>query len=312
MAAQTYNTLAPILEGYIEPQGDLQASLNQVLDRIYTMGIYRDLTVQHSLPVIDAGVTLPDDADAILFTTVNSYPVPVRSLWHDFKSVGSGAATDMSWGLIDSGFWPTLKLLPDAGLTTLYVVPAKESPNNTAIDTTAGEQITILAEDDDGEVYSASVGAGLNTIIFSATVTQINQIRYDSLLYRYDIRTDAADADTTIATLGPDAGVTRFRRYRLNRSTDGTTVVHVLCKRAFKPITDGDDVVYVDNIGALKHGLLGRIAEDSADLERAEYHWQKCQQLLEDEANSSRGAAMPTLRVDPFGTGGQANMRTIF
>lgn len=312
MATTTYNTISGILEDYVEPDGDLMNSLNQVLDRIYGMGIYRDLTVQHSLEVIDAGVTLPDDSDSILFTVVNSYPVPVRSLWHDFKSVGSANATDMSWGLIDSGFWPTLKLLPDAGLTTLYVVPAKETADSTAIDTTIGEQITITAQDSDGVVYEASVGAGLNTIIFPSTVTQVNQIKFDALLYRYDIRTDAADADTTIATLGPDSGVTRFRRYRLNRSTDGQTVVHVLCKRAFIPVRNGDDVVYVDNVGALKHGLLGRIAEDNADLERAQFHWNECQRLLEDEANSSRGAAIPTLKVDPFGTSGQANLRTIY
>jgi|11BtaG_2_1085332.scaffolds.fasta_scaffold01807_2 hypothetical protein len=312
MAATTYSKISTLLSDYIEPSGDLMKSLNQVLDRLYGMGIYRDLTVQHSLEVIDAGVTLPDDADAILFVTVNNQPVPVRSLWHDFNSVGSGASTDMSWGLIDSGFWPTLKLLPEAGLTTLYVVPAQETADAVAVDTTAGEQITITARNDDGDVYEASIGSGLNTIIFSSTVTQIDKVQFTDLLYRYDIRTDAADSDTTIATLGPNSGVTRFRRYRLNRSVDGSTVVHVLCKRAFEPISGANDVVYVDNIGALKHGLLGRIAEDHADLERAQYHWRECQRLLEEEANSSRGAAIPRLKVDPFGTAGRANIRPMY
>lgn len=312
MSATTYNSLAPLLSSYVEPGADLLRSLNQVLARVYTMGTYRDLTVQYSIPVVDAGITLPEDADSVIFTTVNNSPVPVRSMWHDFRSVGSGNATDMSWGLIDSGYWPILRLLPEAGITVLYVVPALDSYDLTAIDTDTGEIVTVVGENADGERFQASVASGLNTITFSETVTDIAQIRFESLLRKYDIRTTAADPDTTIATVGPDSGITRFRRYRLNRSTDGETMVHVLCKRRFQPIKDGNDVVYVTNVGALKHGLLGRIAEDNADLERAQYHWGECQRLLEEEASSSRGAAVPRLIVDPFGVGNTSPLRTLY
>ena len=71
-------------------------------------------------------------------------------------------------------------------------------------------------------------------------------------------------------------------------------------------------VGYVSNIGALKHGLLGRIAEDNADLERANYHWQLCTKLLDDEAASATGAAQPRLNIDPFGTGGRSIMPNMF
>jgi hypothetical protein len=89
----------------------------------------------------------------------------------------------------------------------------------------------------------------------------------------------------------------------LNRSTNDETVVHVLCKRAFQPVRSDNDIVYVGNVGALKHGLMGRLMEDNADIERAEYHWNKCMQLMEEEAATSRGAAIPRLNVDPYGTG---------
>jgi hypothetical protein len=88
--------------------------------------------------------------------------------------------------------------------------------------------------------------------------------------------------------------------------------VHVLCKRAFKLLEDDDDICYVSNIGALKHGLLGRIAEDNADLERANYHWQLCTKLLDEEAASATGAAQPRLNIDPFGTGGRSIMPNMF
>ena len=65
MPALTVNQIRNTLGSYVEAGGDFIASLNQVLARIYSIGTYRDLTVQYSLPVVDSHVTLPDDADAI-------------------------------------------------------------------------------------------------------------------------------------------------------------------------------------------------------------------------------------------------------
>jgi hypothetical protein len=317
MPALTTNQLRNTLGSYVEAGGDFLASLNQVLARIYSTGTYRDLTVQYSLPVVDSHVTLPDDADAILHVMVDGSPVPVRALWHDFRSVGQNYDTgDLSWGLIDAGYWPTLKLLPEAGITELVVVPAAADYRTTNWDPdTDGSSISILAADGEkvyqsvNESYFLSFGSGIPA---PTTVTSILSIKFDGLTASYDIRTDEDDPESVIATVGPNNGATRYRRFRLNRATDGETVVHVLCKRAFKLLEDDDDICYVSNIGALKHGLLGRIAEDNADLERANYHWQLCTKLLDEEAASATGAAQPRLNIDPFGTGGRSIMPNMF
>jgi hypothetical protein len=295
----------------VEAGGDFLASLNQVLARIYSTGTYRDLTVQYSLPVVDSHVTLPDDADAILHTMVDGSPVPVRALWHDFRSVGQNYDTgDLSWGLIDAGYWPTLKLLPESGVGSLFVAPAAADYRTAAWDSLIdGSSIEVLATDGE-KVYKSELDGGV--LIFDEAVTSILSIKFDGLTASYDIRTDEDDPETTIATVGPNSGTTRYRRFRLNRATDGETVVHVLCKRAFKLLEDDDDICYVANIGALKHGLLGRIAEDNADLERANYHWQLCTKLLDEEAASATGAAQPRLNIDPFGTGGRSIMPNMF
>lgn len=316
MPALTVNQIRNTLGSYVEAGGDFIASLNQVLARIYSTGTYRDLTVQYSLPVVDSHVTLPDDADAILHVLVDGSPAPVRALWHDYRSVGTSYDTgDLSWGLIDAGYWPTLKLIPEAGVSTLYVHPAASSPSvanwNPASD---GSSIVVTASDGD-KVYQSTLGspsAGIYPLQFGVTVTNIHSIRFDGLNASFDLRTTSADPDTTIATVGPNNGLTRYRRFRLNRATDGQTVVHVLCKRAFQLLADDDDICYVGNIGALKHGLLGRIAEDNADLERANYHWQLCTKLLDEEAASATGAAQPRLNIDPFGTGGRSTMPNMF
>lgn len=313
MSAFTLNQLAPMLDKYTEPNGDFKASLNQVLARIYNMGIYRDLTVQYSLPVQDGCVTLPDDAYSILHTMVDGFPVPVRSLWHDFKSLGIGnlsGSPTIQWGLIDAGFTPTIRQLSSSGVGTFYVVPSDVDASNTSFSLTDGGSITITGTDAT-QTYVSSVTSP-NVIQFSPSITNITSIRYDSLAQAYDIRTTAGDSATTIATVGPDSGITRYRRFRINGVTDGTTVVHVLCKRAFIPLRNDNDISYVSNIGAIKQGLLGCLMEDNADVERAQYHWNQCMLLMEEEANSSRGAAIPRLNIDPYGVGAQSRLYQMY
>ena len=313
MPAYTLSQLAPMLDKYVEPDGDFKSSLNQVLARIYNMGIYRDLTVQYSLPVVDGCITLPDDADSVLHTMVDGFPVPIRSLWHDFKAIGVGNLSvnpTIQWGLIDAGYAPTSRLLTTA-TSTLYIVSASGSSVVNTFSNTDGSNITVVGSDGD-QFYTGTLATSPFRITFSTPITSIVNIQFDALNGMFDLRTTSADPDTTIATVGPDSGVTRYRRFRINGSVDGTTVVHVLCKRAFQLLRDDNDIVFVGNIGAIKQGLLGRLMEDNADIERSQYHWNQCMLLMEEEVNSSRGAAVPRLNIDPYGTGMQSRMFQIY
>jgi hypothetical protein len=97
--------------------------------------------------------------------------------------------------------------------------------------------------------------------------------------------------------------VTRFRRYRIGSySTQTSQTLRLLVKRQFKPLVNSYDAVYPSNLNAIKHALLGSVAEDNADIERAQYHWTICKQLLEEELDAYRGAAKPTVRFDPSGS----------
>ena len=313
MPAYTLSQLAPMLNTYVEPDGDFKSSLNQVLSRIYNMGIYRDLTVQYSLPVVDGCVTLPEDADSVLHTMVDGFPVPVRSLWHDFKSVGIGNLSNNAttqWGLIDAGYTPTKQLFA-AATANLYIESASGSSTTHTFSPDDGSVIEVVGSDGD-QFYTGVLLTTPYRINFGTPVTSIVSVRYDSLTGSFDLRTTALDSDTTIATVGPDSGVTRYRRFRINGATDGQTVVHVLCKRAFQPLYNDNQIVHVGNIGAIKQGLLGRLMEDNADIERAQYHWGQCMLLMEEEANSSRGAAIPRLNIDPYGTGSQSRLYQLY
>ena len=50
--------------------------------------------------------------------------------------------------------------------------------------------------------------------------------------------------------------------------------------------------------------MLGSIAEESADVERANYHWSVCRAVLDEQLDASRGAAKPAVKFDPSGVGG--------
>jgi hypothetical protein len=78
-----------------------------------------------------------------------------------------------------------------------------------------------------------------------------------------------------------------------------------LLKRKYVHVDSTSDNVFVPHDKSiLKHALLGKVAEDNADAERAEYHWQTAQRLLDAELDSFRGGAKPKLQISPNGAGG--------
>lgn len=304
MPALTLSQLKSLFAMYEPSDGSLVPRLNQSLFRLYNMGIYRDLVVQYTLPVVGGCITLPEDADAVLHALVSTQATPVRSLWHDFKIRGNGSApTDSSWGLIDAGFGPVSNPL-SAATASLFIVPSTYSISQLPF-TGSGGWFEVAGVGSGQMVSAHNDGSVDNLLTFDPEVEQIQRIRFANLLDTYDLRTTAGDPATTVATVGPGDGVARFRRYRVSGSTGADDeVVHVLCKRAFRELKDDEDVCHLGNVPAIKCGLLAVIAEDANDLERSTLLWQQAFQALEEEAASTRGAATPTLNFDPFGVGG--------
>lgn len=311
MPAITLLQARQILGTYIEPDGDFTASLNQVVARLMSGGTYRDLTVQYSLPLVDGVITLPNDADSILHAMADGYPTPIRSLWHDFKAIGMNS--NVPFGFVDSGFWPTV-WFPEDPVSTLYIEALNANANPYSED--SGERIRIVGNASDSIINVVSnlddSTPSAPNFTFSDPVAYVTSIAFSGLLGRYALRTTSGDDSTTIAVVGPDSGVTRYRKFRLSPCPTDAPVVHVLCKRAFIPLSSENDVLPVSNLSALKHGLLGRISEDNADIERASFHWGQAVSALEEESASTMGAAVPHLNVDPFGTGGRDRIVNLY
>ena len=98
--------------------------------------------------------------------------------------------------------------------------------------------------------------------------------------------------------------ITRYRRYRIDNRDDKTVTLRLLLKRKFQKLLSSTDVVYVSSLNAIKHAMLGNIAEDNADVERANYHWAVCRALLDEQLDAHRGAAKTAVNFSPAGAGG--------
>ena len=93
------------------------------------------------------------------------------------------------------------------------------------------------------------------------------------------------------------------RRYRVG-NVDSDTKATLLLRRQWVDVDGGEDTVYIPNDATIiKHALLGKLAEANADIQRAEYHWQTAQKLLEADLDSYRGGARPKVVIAPEGVG---------
>ena len=314
MPAYTVSQLASILGEYRDPSGpDFKARLSQVIPRIMAMGLWRDTTYEVSLPNTLGYVSLPDDTDCVLAATVNNRARAVRSMWHDIRITGRHATMSPYYGVVDAGWYPVLldpadivvngvddTRMSDVGIETINVLTKRE----TNIDaTTFSGEIVIHSIGANGKdvVWNQSSTGNLN-VTADEPVFSFTSITYTDIpepLVFVDSRNDITNA---IATIPAGSGVVRYRRFRTSQPSEESTV-HLLVKRAAPTNLTDDTIIYLGNIGAIKHALLGLIAEDNADLDRADRHWGTCGRLLDEELRSIMGAAKPTLNVDLSGSG---------
>ena len=102
-----------------------------------------------------------------------------------------------------------------------------------------------------------------------------------------------------------DAPISPPRRQFRVSPVDSDTKATLLLRRKWVHVAGETDSAYLPNDNSiLKHALLGKLGEDNADVERAEYHWQTAQRLLEADLDSYRGGAKPVLQISPNGAGG--------
>ena len=321
----------------ITPQA-FRFALNEIMPRIYKMGYWREMMIEHTQEASSGYVSLPPETDAIVSGILDNEPLPTRSLWHDYKIYGTNDQdTTTVNAFIDDGYAPTYRDLVDGreysiSIATLKVganIPTDGTSENKVkvkyrrfSDATTGSAAltgteTVLESSSYNEAF-ALLNQGYPTGSFSPEhddITEILSISWENLPKDHPIRIIAtykgeaggsAATDSTkdliLADINTNRGVSRYRRFRVG-NTNSDSMAHMLLKRRWVDCDSDSDLVHVPSNAILKHALLGKLSEDNADAQRAVYHWGVVKELLEADTDSYRGAAKPTLRIAPNGVG---------
>jgi len=338
---QLFATHSQYLDASASEQEDFRNALNEVMPRIYKMGYWREMLVEHTQDASDGYVSLPQDTDSIVAGILDNNPLPTRSLWHDYKLFGTNDndKTDM-YAFIDDGYAPTYRDLDPAGKYDFKVVPLKapfkfflpyegqftyryrkftdktdslaEIPANSVLEGLSyNESIHDLenetAPSDGSDADLFAINADANQVL-SISWTDIKVDAPVRIIGRYmgeaSSSSNAQDAskDVHLVDITTDNGSSRYRRFRVG-GTDSTSTAHMLLKRKWVDVDSTSDLVHLPSNAIIKHALLGKLAEDNSDIERAQFHWGTVAQLLETDTDSYRGAAKPNLKIAPNGVG---------
>lgn len=143
MPAATLSQLRNKLIGFVgvdnSGSGTLsfEDSLSEVLERIYGEGRWRDTTFEVELPISNNCITLPNEAESLLFGIVDRRPAYNNALWHDYIQIGTPDNPPQVYGLIDDG-WHVGSVDLDSGLYDLFFtetgLPAFNSATRIYID----------------------------------------------------------------------------------------------------------------------------------------------------------------------------------
>ena len=304
MPSYTVAQLEEILGAYVPSEdADFARALGQVLPRLHAIGLWRDLAYEVSLSGQYGYVSLPADTEAVLACTINNYPRMARSMWHDVRITGRQATLSPSYGVVDAGWFPVLLDMCDVQ----GVSPAAAVTNDRLLGLVSGTSTPIPAANFLGNIdIRISPAATLTQTAVSSNLafthtedfTAIQEIVYSDVNMAVDL-IDSAFPTKVIATIPTGSGVLRVRRFRTSTEAADTTI-HLLVKRGCPSDLTPETIVHLGNIGAIKHGLLGLMSEDSGDVERSGYHWGMAGKILDQELASLFGLAKPTLRFhDP-------------
>jgi hypothetical protein len=316
MPAMTVKSLSDQLSSYCSPDQRFIPVLNLVLPRLYAMGYWRDLAYDYRITTSNGYFALPLDAESVMAVAVDQAPQSLWAQWHDY-SIGGMPDTYSAYGMfgvVDDGVHSTKEALDS---TKGYTLSVKAVTGNLPSDGIVQIKYTLLngsyvSLQEDFSLTNASGSVALKAFANAGQINSVSEIRFDGIVPNieiYAVESGKTVDDKLVLAEGRGDTIFRYRRYRTRTPSNGTQEIFLLLKRAFVPIMDESDVVYLGNVNAIKSGILATTAEDNADIERANYHWQVCKQLLEDEKDAHRGGARQSVRVDPYsGNGTPVNM----
>ena len=308
MPALTYQTIETALSRFVKSTNDFKDTLNMVMPQIYAFGYWKDLIFETSIEVTGGSFALPLAAEGVIAVAVGQAVSSPQSVWSDYRITGTNEilGAESNLGVVDDGFSPVVRILNTDYDHQLVVRPSRAAllPSTGTVTVTFLDNLGIKTD----AVFALNGTASMNGA--SIIVSSILSIIYSGVPETVEVVANKlTDPDeppqTTIEIVSLSEGrgdtVSRFRKFRITAdSAAEVQKVDLLVKRKSLPHIDNNDIEYLGNLAAIKHGLLATLAEDNADFESSEYHWAKSEKVLEDEIASSR-AIKPKVKVKAVG-----------
>ena len=287
-------------------------ALNEVMPRIYKMGYWREMVLEHTQSASDGYVSLPHNTDSIVGAVIDNNAVPSHSLWHDYRLFGTNDSDDnILSAFIDDGYASTYRDISTTAadqykIQLKSISPETHLPNGGTINVAIRYSTAALPDGYLKETMVLNTGSATTKNSTATTINKIHQIAYNNIPAESGIQIIAvhqAPSPLTNVVLGElpaGSGVLRYRRFRIG-DTSSNSSAHMLLKRRWVDAVDSSETIHVPDRAILKHALLGKLSEDNADVQRAQYHWGICKQLLETDMDSYRGSTRPRVHIAPEG-----------
>lgn len=267
-------------------------------------------------------LALPREAEKVMWVDINGRPSQVMDLPYEFLSDGPGALT--AYGCTH---WPYLKDMGD-GYPTFFEIPSKVTPSegaSTCDDITAspkkliafstsaedvGLEMRLMGKDElsadiltdgvPGEVlqigqWENGVEGTVNANALPARTTNyfmnvgsvVKPVTKGYVsLYTYD----ATDHRMYfLAKYHPDETRPNYRWYKITAPNfeEGTCIL-LLVRLRYLPAKHDNDVLLIQNLGALKYMLMAISRENEREFEEAQAYEAKALQILRDQHSNNK------------------------
>lgn len=273
--------------------------LNQACERIINSGNWKNSYGRVDFQAPTGYITLPRRWESIIGVTRVNYPTGVYPRMIEFMTSGPGYFDDTDIDLktiIDQSDVCTQEVQENAGLIRLTISNAED----------AGLICRIYGYDEDGEELFDSDGlAGKSLTLANPTVTGTDEIFITQIVKprtkgTVTISSVTSGTPTQLSVYEPSETNPIYRRYKTGTMVareDGKPWLRCICKRRFVPAVAETDLIWPDNIGALKHALIAVRLEDQGAYEeaQADQRWAKCYEILNQGLKQNRGAIRPTM-----------------
>lgn len=283
--------------------------LNQGSERIINSGLWKNMYGQVDYPSTTGYITLPRRYESIVGVTRVNWPTMPFSRMQEFMTSGPGYIDETTRDLriiLDQGDVCIDEYQTDAGLIRLTIADTDD----------VGKIVRIYGHDANGVTIFDSDGVeGIALTLANPTVTSsvsmfVTQVVKPLTVGTVTLSVVVSGTPAVLSTYEPSETNPIYRRYKvgtIDARDDDKPVLRCLCKRRFVRLVQETDLVWPDNIGALKFAMKAIQLEDSGatELQQSQLFWQKCYEVLNQGLKQNRGAIRPKMAMDWTFSAGQ-------